>query len=312
MTFGKELNQIITDGGMGDMICELVAADFNLRKHRHIQWHTWVQDYLLEFARHVLPPLSDIRKFSDLESQFNKQVMGVSTQWRPPHTAMRTHPVDYGFHVLCDRHIYRRNDKKYLSIGDGVPIEKFHLPKYYVCISAAATHPVKTMPLETMTAIVHWLIGRGYTPVFLGKESNDCGIDGKSISAKHYVLDYPGCIDLTNQTSLLESASIIAQSACMIGMDGGLIHLAGCTDVPIVAGYTLVDPIHVAPIRSEDPNWRFRAVEPDPLTPNRYYQTYYSGFKNEDVQYFPGWRHSVASMTPEKFIRAIDEVLARQ
>jgi len=57
----------------------------------------------------------------------------------------------------------------------------------------------------------------------------------------------------------------------IIGLDNGLIHLAGMTDVPIVAGYTTVDPYYRVPYRHGVKGWNCYVVEP--TSECRYCQT---------------------------------------
>lgn len=304
-------HQILTDGGAGDLIAEMVAVDYNIRKHPDITFYVWVPDYLLSLAKHLLPKGSIVRPFSKAKEKFDHEVLGTTTEWCGNHTPMRTHPVDYGFHMLSDRHIYDLNEKNYLQIRPE-ELDWTILPAKYVCVLGTAAEPVKAFPKETLEQISEWLMRNGYTPVFLGKEENDCGFNNMKTNAfkilSHEYYSYHG-INLINKTSLLEAAAIIARSECIIGMDSGLIHLAGCTDTQIIAGYTLVDPIHVAPIRKGSQTYKYTAIEPDVLVKNRYYQTYYSGFQKGDFRKFPNWENVVASMTSEKFIKAMEEVL---
>jgi len=307
MTQPKEFQQILTDGGVGDLICELVAVDWNIRNHPSVHFHVWVPDYLLSFAKHVLSPGATVRPFSKAKSKFRSDIEGMTTEWCTNHTAMRTHPVDYGFHMLSDRHIYDLNQKNYLQIIPQKP--KTKLPQRYVTIAATAAEPVKAMPVETLNAIIDYVVGKGYTPVFLGREESHTGLKDFKVKSRPIPIDYSKGINLINKTDLLEAAQIISGSQCFIGMDGGLTHLAGCTNTNIVAGYTLVDPIHVAPIRFGTQNYRFYPVEPSHDIANRYYQTWNSGFKKGDFRVFPGWEKVVADMTPEKFIKKLEGIL---
>jgi len=305
-----EFHNILTDGGAGDLICELVAVDYNIRNYPETHFHVWVPDYLLEFAKHVLPPLSTVRPFSRAEAKFRHDIQGMSTQWITNHTCMRTHPVDYGFHMLSDRHIYDLNKKNYLQVRpEELFIKEFHLPEKYVCLVSSASEPIKAMPIPTMNALIDYVLAKGYTPVFIGKEKAEIGFNEMELKAQLLPIDRAKGIDLTNKTTLCQAAGVIAGAKCIIGLDGGMIHLAGCTDTWIVAGYTLVDPIHVAPIRKGSQTYKFRAIEPDANTPNRYYQTYGSGFKKGDYRKFPGWQKVVANMTADKFIPVLNEIL---
>lgn len=304
-----EFHQILTDGGMGDLICEMVAVDWNIRHHPHVHFHIWVPDYLLDFAKHVLPGQT-VRPFSKAKTKFRADIEGTTTEWCTNHTAMRTHPVDYGFHMLSDRHIYNLNQKNYLQIRPNeIKIDKFDLPERYIVIQGTAAEPVKAMPIDTINSISLYVKERGYTPVYLGKTENHTGYKDLKATAKILEADFAQGVNFINKTSPLEAAAIISKAKAFVGMDGGMTHLAGHTDVEIVAGYTLVDPVHVAPIRKGTQTYKFHAVEPDIDVPNRYYQTWYSGFKKGDFRIFPGWEDVVANLTPDKFIVRLKEIL---
>ncbi len=233
----------------------------------------------------------------------------MSTAWVTDHTAIRTHPVDYGFHMLSDRHEYDLNNKNYLQIHpEFINISKFDLPEKYVVISATGVEPVRTLPVDTANKIIDYVLDKGYTPVFLGKQESDCGVGGLKIKADVIPLNHHKGVNLINLTSLLESAKMIHEAKVYVGMDGGLTHVAGCTNVDIICGFTASNPNHVAPIRNGSQSYKFTAIEPDSGIRNRYYQTY-SGFKKGNFQRFEGWELVKQSMTPEKFITALEKIL---
>ena len=295
----RAVNLMLVDGGMGDMVAMLVPVDHLIRKNPKIKFHVWVGDYLLEFAKHVLPPGSLVRPFSQAEMLFNQGIPGLTTEWLSHHTPKRCHPVDYAFHMLADSHIYDLAEKNYLHIRPHKPPVKFRLPDKYVCIGAAPADSVKMMPLDTLKEVVRWALARGYSPVMLGSSRN---------SYDHGFWATPGMINLINRTTILEAAQVIAGAAAFVGLDGGLVHVAGCTDTEIVAGYTLVDPRTIAPIRKGSQSYKFHAIEPDPDIPNRYFQTT-DHFYPEDYRTFPGWERVVASMTADKFISVLEKIL---
>lgn len=307
-----EFNQIVTDGGAGDLICELVSIDWNIKHHPHVHFHVWVPDYLLDFAKHVLPGQT-VRPFSKAKSKFRHDVPGMTTEWCTNHTAMRTHPVDYGFHMLSDRHIYDLNQKNYLQVDPTrIKLDKFDLPKYYAVVQGTAAEPVKTMPVDTLNAISECVIANGLTPVYLGKEENHTGFNDMKAKASIIPADFSKGLNLINKTSILEGCGILAGAKCFVGMDGGLTHMAGCTDVPIISGYTLADPVHLAPIRKGSQTYKFYPVEPDRTVANRYYQTHYSGFMKGDFREFPGWQQVVANLTPDKFLAKLEPLLKNE
>ena len=48
----------------------------------------------------------------------------------------------------------------------------------------------------------------------------------------------------------------------VVGADTGLIHLAACTDVPIICGYTTVDPDLRMPYRHNELGWNLTPITP--------------------------------------------------
>lgn len=304
----EQWHQILTDGGMGDLVCCLVAVDWNIRNHKHVQFQVWTPDYMHEFAKHLLTPGAIIRPFSKAKAKFNHSILGMTTEWCTTHTAIRTHAVDYGFHMLSDRHVYDLNEKNYLQIRpEKIEIRQFKLPKKYVVISATSVEPVRTMPIDTANSVIDYVIQKGYIPVFLGKEKSDCGFKDFAIKAKTISINYGNGRNLVNETNMLESAKIIHEAQAFVGMDGGLAHIAGCTDTNIICGYTASSPTHVAPIRKGTQKYKFYPVEPDEH-PNKYYQTF-SSFKKGNFQKFEGWEEVVGSMTAKKFINELEKVL---
>ena len=78
-------------------------------------------------------------------------------------------------------------------------------------------------------------------------------------------------IDMIDQTTFPEALAILQDAKCVIGLDNGLIHLAGLTDAPIVVGYTTVDPYYRLPYRHGVKGWNCQVVEPTSAC--RYCQT---------------------------------------
>jgi len=303
----EQFNLVLTDGGMGDLICKLVSVDWCLKSFPNIYFYVWIPDYLVDFANHVVRPGNrTINPFSKRE-KFKKTLQGHTTEWNTSHTAIRTHPVDYGFHMLADRHIYDLNEKNYLSIRPQEITVPFRLPEKYVVFQCTGVEPVRTMPASTANELIAYVREKGYQVVFLGKEKNICGFKNFSVESKPIEIDYTRGINLLNLTDVLQSAAIIAGACAYIGMDSGLTHLAGCTDTPIICGYTASHPSHIAPIRHGSQSYKFCAILPDPH-PNAFYQTH-SSFKKGNFQRFDGWQTVVNSITPDKFIKELEKIL---
>jgi hypothetical protein len=114
---------------------------------------------------------------------------------------------------------------------------------------------------EYILEVATWLKEQGVTPVFIGKTDMDLlvreGVIPKT-SLPNDVSSYG--VDLRNNTSIAELASIFSKAKAVCGMDSGPIHLAGTTSVPIVCGFTSVSPEYRIPYR---PHGKTYAIAPE-------------------------------------------------
>lgn len=294
----------------GDLVCSLVAVDYIIRTYPWVNLLVWVPDYLLDFAKNILPEKAIVRNYTEAKKKYDGTRPGISTQWSGRHTPMRIHPVDYGFHLLADEHVPLEK-KNYLKFnGTNVDITKYNLPEKYVVIGVGSTFKVKEFPIDTVNEISKYCISKGYTPVFVGKEVDETGVKYKK-TANITKVDFSLGIDLTNKTNLLELAKVIEGAKCYVGMDGGNVHIAGCTDTPIVVGYTFIDgKKHNVPIRNNQLGYNCYVVEPDESLKCRFCQTrmnFYYDLWYPDCLYkdFECVKH----MTPDKFIKHLETIL---
>lgn len=250
----QSINCLISDGGMGDLLCSLPAINYMQKNCPWINLLIWTPDYLVDFFKHTLPKGSIVRGFSDAEKKYDNDKYTISTKWyvngvARQFTPMKTHPVQYSFNVLAD---YQPTieEMSYLKIRpDEIDISKFNLPEKFVVFPAAATEFVKTIPKETIDTLTEYVISNGYTPVFLGKTLNPAGAEDVNYRAEAQDYDFTKSINLMNKTTVLESAAIIAKSKLFIGIDSGLAHLAGFTDTSAVVYYSFVKAVKQVPIR---------------------------------------------------------------
>lgn len=266
------VNCTITDGGMGDLLCYLVTVNYIVTELPYIDLYIWVPDYLLEFAKNVLPKTAKVYNYTTAKTKYNAKLIGISTSWKAQHTPMRIHPVDFSNHALIDGDLPLEK-KNYLKFNNkDVNLSQFNLPEKYVAISVGSTSQVKEMSPELLDKISDYVLSKGYTPVYLGKSLAETGAGG-GITAKLAEIDYSKGIKLIDRTSLVETAAIIAKARAFIGMEGGLTHLAGFTDVPMVLGYTFIDPKVNSPIRNNQIGYNCYFVTPEESLGCRYCQT---------------------------------------
>ena len=145
---------------------------------------------------------------------------------------------------------------------DWVDITKFKLPSRYACILPTVLHKNRGLPRVEAYRIANHLIKKGITPIFLGKNTSIIDTFNKS---KYSSISPPandGTIDLIDKTSLPEATKIMAGAEYVIGVDTGLIHLAACTDVKIICGYTTVNQELRMPYRHNELGWGIIPIVP--------------------------------------------------
>lgn len=96
----------------------------------------------------------------------------------------------------------------------------------YVAVALGAAHATKRIPIEKIVEIGRIL----YKPMML-LGGNDVAAEGEEIVAQLGERAYNGC----GKFSLLQSASIIKQSECLLTGDTGLMHIGAALQVPIAS-----------------------------------------------------------------------------
>ena len=96
----------------------------------------------------------------------------------------------------------------------------------------------------------------------------------------------------------------------VVGLDNGLLHLAACTPVKIVAGYTTVKPAHRMPYRVGELGYKVWPVVPDLALKCRYCQSK-AGFvyKFDFRSCYYGDYECTINLSADKYIKKIGEAL---
>ena len=187
----------------------------------------------------------------------------VHTHNRSSALSMHAHLID-GYSVAISNCILKEQDKSYPRVQKDKLPESPLKGRRYVVVSYGSTSENRRMLPEVFNDIKKHIFSKGYEVVLLGSRSHTLNIQGGcEIKATFEGLDTDGCIDMIDKTNVKEVLSIIAGSEGMIGIDGGLLHLAGMTDVPIVMGFTTVDPYYRIPYRDGIKGHNVFVVEPD-------------------------------------------------
>lgn len=142
------------------------------------------------------------------------------------------------------------------SVLNYIPLEKVDVLKFGTDFSKAVVFvstyrdEIRGWKAEYLLEVARWVKSMGLLPVFIGR--TDMNLDTRLIPKTSLPADVSEYgLDLRNQTTISELYTIMAQSRAVLGIDSGPIHLAGCSDVPIVCGYTCVDAEYRVPIREK-------------------------------------------------------------
>lgn len=305
------VNFVLNTGGLGDNIAALPAMRFIKDTYPWVTPYLYVPDYFLPLARNMLPDMI-IRPFSKMKKTFNTIWAGRQTRLKG-HDSLSTHLVDYNFNCLANKQV-RAKDKNYLKLDiNNINTQKFDLPQDYVVITTGFTAKIREFLPEKVNAIVEYLNNRKISVVFIGSHQANTGANGSVnniIGNFNDAIDYTKGINLLDKTTLLEAGKIIAQSKCMIGLDNGLMHLAGCTDVPIIGAYTSVEPHLRLPYRNNELGYNCYTVVPPESCIDRFFQSNIDFLYEVDLRYcYYGDYEMIKSLPTEDFIKHLENIL---
>jgi len=163
----------------------------------------------------------------------------------------------------------------------------------------------RSIPNEELLKIAEYVHMRGLIPVYVGKTDNGAWKDRPPVSP--FTPPLYG-VDLRNQTSISELATILAQAIAVCGVDSGAIHLAGTTSTTIIAGYTNVDWRYRIPTRQQG---RTLVIEPDPMD-CRYCSSRWAKDTYNFLNCYYGHNNCVKSLRADKYINALNSVLGEE
>lgn len=307
----KDVNCCLMHGGVGDHIGSLVAVNYILKNYKWINLLIWTPDYLVEFAKNVLPPHAIVRGYSAMKgpnTRYNREKTTLSTEWDGRTSPMKMHSVDYAFLKLCDE-VVPIEKKNYLRVNFDKVIFTISLPEKYIVIATGFTAPVREFLPTTVNTVCDYILSKGYTPVFLGQKETHTG--GTHVIKGNFSkeIDFSKGIDLRDQTTLLQAAKVIQGAKAIVGVDCGLLHVAGCTDTSIVAGFTTVRPELRAPIRNNIAGLNYYPLVPDQTLKCRFCQSNTNFLYDHDYKFCIYKDYlCVKQLTPAKFIEQLDKI----
>lgn len=252
-THPQIFNFIFINGGMGDYICWTIAVRHAVQFHKHVKPRIFVSDWCQDLIANLVseyPIIEVYGRTKDFERVYKQgePILG-NIEKNQFLNATGTGLIDIGFsYYMCQNPPPEFADLTYPRLKtEAIDISHIELPENYCIMTPGATSPTRSMPASAFNELKDYVISKGLTPVFLGK----AGLTATYKTNFKDDYDYTGGLDLRNKTSTVEAGKIIAGAQFIMGLDNGLLHLAACTDTPIIFGYTVASPELRRPIRQK-------------------------------------------------------------
>lgn len=314
----KTINITLLNGGVGDHMASFVAIDYILRKYPWITPLIWMPDLLVDLAKNLLPDHTQINSFTSMRGRYTPERPTKSTTWDGHTSPMKIHSLDYAFLKLCDESP-PIEEKNYLKIrSEFIDVSKFSLPKNFIVITCGFTVDVREFKPKFVNEIVQYIKSKDIVPVFLGNSRGKTGLTHEITANFAQDIDFSQGLNFINQTTLSEAAAIMNLAKAVVGIDNGLLHVAGCTDTAIVGGFTTVSPQIRMPVRRNILGWNYFPVVPDNDLHCKFCQQdtnfiYGHNYVNCLYKNKPGYQYRVnlctTQMNSEKFIVHLEKIL---
>ena len=248
---------VISDhGGLGDSIARLPAFRYCLETYPHVSLTVHVIDAFKGLCEYLLP--GNDRLTWKLRSEVPFRPRRPYVEFNPDRvSSLALGLTDQAFLMLMD----------HLPPDDGgeaanypvAPLTENQAWLNQLCgegrgaivFTTDYTAPTRQWPVFQVNALAYKLNDLGFTCVLLGRAKPVAtGVEDDPI--KPNALDgLKGelFVDLRDKTTLIEALGVMQRSKAVLGVDNGLIHLAHCTSVPVVVGYTSLLAMHRLPTR---------------------------------------------------------------
>lgn len=256
-----------------------------------------------DIPRDVIDPETGEARF--LDYPVNPNIPLVRSLQQYP-TSIHSHLVDCFSLAICDC-ILKEDEKDYPRV-DPAKLPKNTVSGSYAVIAVGATTEHRKMLPESFGAIVNHLTANGMSVVLVGRRDHELKCNGVTTRPGFSGYNFGGCVDLIDQTTIPEALSIMNDAEMVIGLDNGLIHLAGLTDTAIVAGYTTVDPYYRLPYRHGKKGWNCFVVEP--TSDCRFCQTEtYATYNINFLRCQTRTKECMFSLTPDRWIAQVSAAI---
>ena len=243
------INVISNNGGLGDQIARIPAIRYCLENFDHVSLKVYWQDYFYDLAP-VLYQHKRLKHFRLSEASGLNAVLEPVVDFDHNRVSpLSLSLVDHAFLILMDRLPLSESDRAYPFVGP-------HKDEKRIIFTVASTAPAREWPVIHINELARRVRAANFECVLLGNTEKIEAGDGIIQANIDPNLDLSLFTNLINKTTLCEALATMRSASAVVGVDNGLIHLAACTSVPIVCGYTSVEarlrqPTHIGFIAIE-------------------------------------------------------------
>jgi ADP-heptose:LPS heptosyltransferase len=275
-----EHNFVLNHGALGDVITSLPPIAFARKMYPTMKFKLWVPPWQMELLKHLLAPYGEF-EFADLtkvpKSRKERQAISdapwsLNTAVNATHTRCRVNMVDYAYNFLINAMPENMEQRSYLTKA---PLGERRFPgTKYVVFPVGSTSENKLFRASVMGPVMRWCQEQGYATVLVGTKTSHTQLEVNGELRPLVIREqtdllplelFQKCIDLREKTTLLELRDLLGHAQAVIGTDGGTLHLAGTTEVPIVYGLGAAHPRHRLVVRHGNSEYRVRYVIPRDL-----------------------------------------------
>lgn len=245
---------VLAGGGMGDFIVYTRAFEYLADTLPHLYGRLFYPDFLMNFVQHIFAdrPHWKVESNKPCENpywnpgfHFIDPNRGGRVQFLTGHGA---HPMELGFAFYVNTLRIPPAYDNYPEINlESDELHEGLEPGKYVVFTPGAIVETRTVPGHFWNPVLEHVKSLGLLPVVLGKGEVTTGYLAKIATG----FNMDGVMNLWDKTTVLQAARIMQYSAATVGLDNGLLHLAGCTTCPIVFGYNVVLPDFRRPRRKK-------------------------------------------------------------
>lgn len=246
-------NFVLTAGGLGDYVCHTPAFEWIATTHPQVKGRIFCAEPYLSVLKYIMGkyPHWAVHHPKESKGMIKKGEMLLSpAQYTKYINATGSHLMDLGFmyYGLIDGPPPEFNRMPDLSTyRSGKTWEGLDVP--YAVITPYSTTDTRRMKGKYLNELSNYLKSKNILPVYLGKKVFAKSEEMATVDPRYKgdcdpEFDPSLGLDLCEKTTLLEATEIMGKAKMVIGLDNGLLHFAGCTEVPIIFGHNIASVDH--------------------------------------------------------------------